>query len=310
MRGCAGSSPLAWGTGGALVGHEGLRRIIPARVGNGSTASVVAVMPSGSSPLAWGTVRQETRPTDAAPDHPRSRGERWPWLNHFDTQDGSSPLAWGTVALAGRGVGHGRIIPARVGNGRPCGVRSRGMADHPRSRGERLHSGDFQEVIDGSSPLAWGTDDTCPRHLSAHLDHPRSRGERSTPSSIHPGQAGSSPLAWGTVQVMDSLVTRGRIIPARVGNGCQPSTSERGRPDHPRSRGERDLDLSSYRHKPGSSPLAWGTAQGQGRSPAANPDHPRSRGERWSPNVSCAASFGSSPLAWGTGLLQGRPARE
>ena len=70
-----GSSPLAWGTVEPPMHHEAGRRIIPARVGNGSGPSMRARCRS---------------------DHPRSRGERSSRSTCAASYSGSSPLAWGT----------------------------------------------------------------------------------------------------------------------------------------------------------------------------------------------------------------------
>jgi hypothetical protein len=70
-----GSSPLARGTGIALVPDHGTGRVIPARAGNGLT------FPSADA--TWAV-------------HPRSRGERTRRFASICSSIGSSPLARGT----------------------------------------------------------------------------------------------------------------------------------------------------------------------------------------------------------------------
>ena len=131
-----GSSPLAWGTGPRASRRCGGRRIIPARVGNGSRGERFA---------------------QGAADHPRSRGERQRPRKRTSCKIGSSPLAWGTAGTGSSAPSSCRIIPARVGNGQARPIRHTFQPDHPRSRGERRVPGSTVALADGSSPLAWGT---------------------------------------------------------------------------------------------------------------------------------------------------------
>ena len=112
---------------------------------------------------------------------------------------------------------HG-LIPARAGNTSPRSQQQPSRRAHPRSRGE--HSGEFHDSgsVQGSSPLARGTQlNTRECHAVVGLiparagntderrigddetgAHPRSRGEHGktvTQVFSHPG---SSPLARGT----------------------------------------------------------------------------------------------------------------
>src|SRR5690606_1682536 len=92
-----GSSPLAWGEGGAAAIQRPATRFIPTRVGRGSWPSA---------------------PAHAPPVHPHSRGERGSAPAVVEPARGSSPLAWGE-GYSGRRVGRGRrFIPTRVGRGR------------------------------------------------------------------------------------------------------------------------------------------------------------------------------------------------
>ena len=172
-----GSSPHVRGTPCEDDGSVPARRFIPACAGNASRPA------AGSRPCAV---------------HPRMRGER-PG-SPFDRrgEDGSSPHARGTRRVSHRCRADSRFIPACAGNAGPCAGRLRGIAVHPRMRGERISLAIDEEVKVGSSPHARGTlhivsvdlggnrfIPACAGNAAHHahnpsLDsvHPRMRGER------------------------------------------------------------------------------------------------------------------------------------
>ena len=153
----------------------------------------------------------------------------------------------------------------------------------------------------------------------AREDHPRSRGVYANPGGLPSAAGGSSPLARGLQgKVSPAGMVRG-IIPARAGFTDHPPDRNRGRPDHPRSRG---VYANWFRDtiKPiGSSPLARGLRQaGHGPGPRpriiparagftlpppwrrrAGRDHPRSRGVYLILRPRVRLRPGSSPLARG-----------
>ena len=132
---CPGSSPLARGLLGGVVGLNGQAGIIPARAGF-------------TSAMTW---RSSLRR-----DHPRSRGvyESFDIFTH--TFMGSSPLARGLPRTLCGSCFPSRIIPARAGFTR-CRLRLvLGCRDHPRSRGVYFMIRDFIHASAGSSPLARG----------------------------------------------------------------------------------------------------------------------------------------------------------
>ena len=132
--------------------------------------------PNGSSPLARGLLEEIPEPTTVTRiiparagftldtkagvldnrDHPRSRGVYSTNSGTSRSNLGSSPLARGLRPRLRRGGQHHRIIPARAGFTGHFSVPSRGLGDHPRSRGvyTLLAVGGF--VLSGSSPLARG----------------------------------------------------------------------------------------------------------------------------------------------------------
>ena len=89
-------------------------------------------------------------------DHPHLRGENRLKQNVFAVRDGSSPLAWGKLAGRIPVIEEQRIIPTCVGKtigilrDLPC------KWDHPHLRGENLHLLILSDLVQGSSPLAWG----------------------------------------------------------------------------------------------------------------------------------------------------------
>ena len=89
-------------------------------------------------------------------DHPRSRGVYAPLAFRRIVMKGSSPLARGLPKRLHQqchGVG---IIPARAGFTRAAAFASRGLRDHPRSRGVYLTASAPRLRKNGSSPLARG----------------------------------------------------------------------------------------------------------------------------------------------------------
>ena len=199
-EGDVGSSPLARGTHRKHVRRTIPHRLIPARAGN----TVVRLA------TAW-----------RAAAHPRSRGEHEDRPGRHLALCGSSPLARGTLKELGYVTEDGRLIPARAGNTRTASTHATCPAAHPRSRGEHLNNADFNELKDGSSPLARGTreaasDDggrgrliparagnTRSAGAGLHLNaaHPRSRGEHARTSTTGASDCGSSPLARGTLNI-------------------------------------------------------------------------------------------------------------
>ena len=211
--------------------------------------------------------------------------------------------------------------------------------DHPRSRGEHVHSRRENALLSGSSPLTRGArpiEPECvnrPGIIPAHAgstnddslevernpDHPRSRGEHPCPTVNVPAPPGSSPLTRGAPsRAADHRVFPG-IIPAHAGSTCWRSPVRWSSADHPRSRGEHLAQGVSQKANLGSSPLTRGApwlrgclTPGRGIIPAhagstwivpgtpvLTEDHPRSRGEHLGWWSSSGSGLGSSPLTRG-----------
>ena len=89
-------------------------------------------------------------------DHPRLRGEYSLNVSILHLKVGSPPLARGILRSFHRNHRGCRITPACAGNTQSLqGKKKRGW-DHPRLRGEYLHSPLFECSVLGSPPLARG----------------------------------------------------------------------------------------------------------------------------------------------------------
>ncbi len=135
-RRCGGSSPLARGTGMAVVLFMSIPRFIPARAGNRKARNLRSCLT---------TV------------HPRSRGEQSTRLPLAAVLNGSSPLARGTVGRRLSMRRPIRFIPARAGNSVATKRLVGRLSVHPRSRGEQGSVFAPVLIVAGSSPLARGT---------------------------------------------------------------------------------------------------------------------------------------------------------
>ena len=242
----------------------GALRIIPARAGS--------------------TFRQRLH-TIAHTDHPRSRGVYEVAKDKEGKFKGSSPLARGLPHVAASGAPVRGIIPARAGSTAGGCVQRGPVSDHPRSRGVYAGIAGLAGIAGGSSPLARGLPraDLCTlsqgriiparagstfrlgRRGSRARDHPRSRGVYARATGLEAAFPGSSPLARGLLQDSPDIGGVLRIIPARAGSTPAWSQSRRPSGDHPRSRGVYWPDENLTPDGGGSSPLARGLPQDNGR---------------------------------------------
>ena len=211
-----GSSPLARGLLGELLGDGGGPGIIPARAG---------------FTRGRGNHRSHDR------DHPRSRGVYALFCLEYDMSPGSSPLARGLPAVSGSVAPRPGIIPARAGFTTILIAPHPLSTDHPRSRGVYYHEIAHETADQGSSPLARGLrmsfgvfsggrriiparagfTDHIPCIQVRSGDHPRSRGVYGARASFRAGCVGSSPLARGLPTSVTYPTPTGGIIPARAG---------------------------------------------------------------------------------------------
>ena len=136
---------------------------------------------------------------------------------------GSPPLARGTVVIKRHVRVHNGITPACAGNSYLVIYQCHKTGDHPRLRGEQPSRKDVYAQIEGSPPLARGTEMKLINDLSEQRitpacagnrkifllikcsvkDHPRLRGEQLNAESKKLQEQGSPPLARGTEQSRD-----------------------------------------------------------------------------------------------------------
>ncbi len=282
-----GSSPRARGTLIVPLAGPTEPRVIPACAGNTRTP-----IPTGQ----------------AAPGHPRVRGEHFRVTRQFREGCGSSPRARGTRY--------------------PAPDREPRRAGHPRVRGEHTRHGMPIRSLSGSSPRARGTlvrvslCDYRQRVIPACAGNTRRPGSEGRPAAGHPrvrgehmralivctSADGSSPRARGTLDEQHVQAVVVRVIPACAGNTSAASAGTRRRSGHPRVRGEHRQGAAELAHVERVIPACAGNTRFAEMLLGILRGHPRVRGEhsatlRWLPNMS-----GSSPRARGT-RQAGRPGR-
>ena len=213
------------------------------------------------------------------PVHPHSRGEHRIKSQLVPSYTGSSPLARGTLSENHACPQFARFIPTRAGNTSRLPITLRICSVHPHSRGEHFLGLQPRSRIDGSSPLARGTQERCERGQRqirfiptragntsmipipspGITVHPHSRGEHKILATCLGTILGSSPLARGTHRQSPHQRGRCRFIPTRAGNTLcsRPSSIEPA--VHPHSRGEHTETQFIHGSTAGSSPLARGT---------------------------------------------------
>ena len=197
--------------------------------------------------------------------------------------------------------------------------------DHPRMRGEHR----FESVSSlhewGSSPHARGTLLGLSCGVSLEGIIPACAGNTGLCEVGCYDEWGSSPHARGTRGDVSACRLPPGIIPACAGNTGRRRPVRWLRRDHPRMRGEHDVEVVVLVHFRGSSPHARGTRWSfcfsfhclgiipacagntrRGRCTCCRwRDHPRMRGEHISRGRPCLVTNGSSPHARGT--LGGAP---
>ena len=152
------------------------------------------------------------------PVHPHWRGEQYGERRMKGFELGSSPLAWGTVQRVELIRLHRRFIPTGVGNRYARQSYEYKDTVHPHWRGEQSLRSFHRSLLNGSSPLAWGTASIAYHNQGSCRFIPTGVGNRSTVQffisvvPVHPHwrgeqevimktiliRIGSSPLAWGT----------------------------------------------------------------------------------------------------------------
>ena len=269
----------------------------------------------GSSPHTRGAQSSAMMSSRVREDHPRIRGEHASWRP-------SNPAHWGSSP-------HTRGAPIRASRPRPS------TRDHPRIRGEHSTYKIGTLKAAGSSPHtrgarrgywfrrhrrriipAYAGSTLCARvSVSLAKDHPRIRGEHWAAQLMTDLMPGSSPHTRGAQpRPFGGIEVRG-IIPAYAGSTRPALPSARGRPDHPRIRGEHSASTTISSTISGSSPHTRGappqlvdepsrtriipayagSTASFGRYRVSPSDHPRIRGEHRASIASVHLMGGSSP---------------
>ena len=294
---------------------------------------------SGITPACAGKRKRFWQSKNPARDHPRMRGEKQSPTLRPAGLGGSPPHARGKVLRNVAMVISGGITPACAGKRWERCRRSLTSRDHPRMRGEKVHSylvwvknqgsppharGKGREMTEeewsrGITPACAGKRRAQTRPACPPWDHPRMRGEKNYRNTRDNQMMGSPPHARGKAQVQFLQRQGGGITPACAGKSVPRAHDHEPWWDHPRMRGEKSFfgwlvreELGSPPHARGKDLAAVRAAGKSGITPACagkrviktciNPnirDHPRMRGEKRNPAGSVAITEGSPPHARG-----------
>ena len=232
-------------------------------------------------------------------DHPRIRGEHIQDTPLTNVTPGSSPHTRGAPPSPSPPAGMGGIIPAYAGSTPTPNERNppeTGSSPHTRGApAGRARSCRALRII----PAYAGSTGPGVFDPPRGRDHPRIRGEHISCSRFVPAIMGSSPHTRGAPALDVGGAQPDGIIPAYAGSTPAGRRPRRGRPDHPRIRGEHVKNGTFSTGMLGSSPHTRG-ARGEHLHPVdelriipayagstksldmrrnSSQDHPRIRGE-------------------------------
>ncbi len=206
------------------------------------------------------------------------RGEHTTGTEDAGINKGSSPHARGAWLRRRRRRDRRGIIPACAGSMPGRSVSTSRPRDHPRMRGEHgsfnaarhyaigssphargaFSAAVVDRVHDGIIPACAGSIDAADQLVLANRDHPRMRGEHESVYFSQAPHMGSSPHARGASLRPDPWQVAYRIIPAGAGSIRPATEASSPDPDHPRMRGEHEVDVRTAQGHAGSSPHARG----------------------------------------------------
>ena len=305
--------------------------------GQGNFATNFA-FPTGITPAHAGTrPPAAVRSTDST-DHPRTRGDKFQSDGVTLRREGSPPHTRGQVAPIVTSVINTRITSAHAGTRLLSVVVTNADRDHPRTRGDKFSTVLKPSISSGSPPHTRGQDQrTDNRHLNkgitpAHAgtsagktlsavqywDHPRTRGDKRNDWGCYNCNGGSPPHTRGQAASFHNMMIRQRITPAHAGTSRQPSQYQIQKPDHPRTRGDKQYKENEYvqeddgrgspPHTRGQgivnrvqhllrriTPAHAGTSRARCRCRAPTQDHPRTRGDKPASNPQTPWKCGSPP---------------
>ena len=150
-------------------------------------------------------------------------------------------------------------------------------------------------------------------------EHPHGRGEKRLTAKGASKLGGTSPRAWGEDCRSKGEPNTARNIPTGVGRSTAKTMSSWSSSEHPHGRGEKESRPRPSLRCSGTSPRAWGEAQGRSgrvglprniptgvgrrtsssRSSRRRAEHPHGRGEKGSYRTEVRWRDGTSPRAWG-----------
>ena len=179
--------------------------------------------------------------------------------------------------------------------------RQESREDHPRMHGSTQASPVPSLSARGSSPHARGARNVKSASSISAWDHPRMRGEHPLATLYNGHVLGIIPACAGSTQ-MNGLAGRHVMGSSPHARGARPTTAKSARSwrDHPRMRGEHQVQLLAHLHVvgiipacagstmsmsvrrvciEGSSPHARGARPSPSSSASTPRDHPRMRGE-------------------------------
>jgi len=198
----------------------------------------IMIRPPRFIPTRMGNTQRLLIPFSLTSVHPHTHGEHVSVSAASRKIAGSSPHAWGTPDRTGCAAGGQRFIPTRMGNTFYQLIYIATKPVHPHTHGEHDSARWAEDVLNGSSPHAWGTrrpgTALCYPHrfiptrmgntsftaasLALASVHPHTHGEHAGPVSNGITSYGSSPHAWGTQSRRLNVSLRLRFIPTRMGN--------------------------------------------------------------------------------------------
>ena len=209
-------------------------------------------------PAYAGSTLSQARQLKSKKDHPRIRGEHPRSCSTVAVSLGSSPHTRGARPAHRRRRRPPRIIPAYAGSTNQRHDPKGDFTDHPRIRGEHVHSGPDRFQVVGIIPAYAGSTFFRMYLLSDSSDHPRIRGEHRPRGFRSAPGLGSSPHTRGAPRRRVRHRRYPGIIPAYAGSTAAHRRHGRGVWDHPRIRGEHSTRWSSPSWNPGSSPHTRG----------------------------------------------------